>query len=51
MQAYDHLGEAGVTVYFVKTDCFVIPTETEAKAREVSSFDQGIGSWRASAIR
>ena len=35
-------------MYSVKTDCFTIPAESEAKAREVLSFDQGIGSWRVS---
>ena len=48
MQAYDILDKAGVKMYSVKTDCFTIPTESEAKAREVLSFDQGIGSWRVS---
>ena len=44
MQAYDALTEAGVKMYSVKTDCFTIPAECEAKAREVLTFDQGIGS-------
>ena len=35
-------------MYSVKTDCFTIPAECEAKARKVLSFDQGIGSWRVS---
>ena len=48
MKAHDILAEAGVKMYSVKTDCFTIPAESEAKAREVLSFDQGIGSWRVS---
>lgn len=48
MQAYDALAEAGVKMYSVKTDCFTISAEYEAKAREVLTFDQGIGSWRVS---
>ena len=48
MQAYDRLDQAGVKIYSAKTDCFTIPAESEAKAREVLSFDQGIGSCRAS---
>ncbi len=48
MQAYDALTEAGVKMYSVKTDCFTILAECEAKAREVLTFDQGIGSWRVS---
>jgi len=48
MQAYDALASAGVKMYSVKTDCFTIPVEGEAKAREVLTFDQGIGSWRVS---
>ncbi len=48
MQAYDKLSESGVKIHSVKTDCFAIPAEREAKAREVLSFDQGIGSWRVS---
>ena len=48
MKAHDLLAEAGVKMYSVKTDCFTIPAESEAKAREVLSFDQGIGSWRVS---
>ena len=47
-QAYDSLDKAGVNMYSVKTDCFTIPAESEAKAREVLSFDQGVGSWRVS---
>ena len=48
MKAYNRLTEAGVKMYSVKTDCFTIPFDSEAKAREVLSFDQGIGSWRVS---
>ena len=55
MQAYDALTEAGVKMYSVKTDCFTILAECEAKAREVLAFappgvprNQGIGSWRVS---
>ena len=33
MQAYDILNKAGVNMYSVKTDCFTIPAESEAKAR------------------
>ena len=46
MQAYDRLDQTGVKIYSVKPDCFTIPAESEAKAREVLSFDSGIGSWR-----
>ena len=45
MQAYNRLGQAGVTMYSVKTDCFTIPAESEAKAPEVLAFDQGSGTW------
>ncbi len=48
MQAYDLLAGAGVKVFSVKTDCFVIRVEDEAKARELLSFEQGIGTWRVS---
>jgi hypothetical protein len=48
MNAYDCLAEAGVKMFSVKTDCFTIPIDCEAKAREVLAFDQGIGSWRVS---
>ncbi len=48
MQAYDRLDEAGVKVVSVKTDCFTIPAECEAKARELLTFDQGFGTWRVS---
>ncbi len=48
MQACDILDKAGVNMYSVKTDCSTIPAESEANAREVLSFDQGIGSWRVS---
>ena len=48
MQAYDILNKAGVKMYSITTDCFTIPAESEAKARGVLSFDQGIGSWRFS---
>ena len=48
MKAHDLLAEAGVKMYSVKTDCFTIPAESEAKARDVLSFDQGVGSWRVS---
>ena len=48
MQAYDALTEAGVKLYSVKTDCFTISAECEAKARDVLTFEQGIGSWRVS---
>ena len=48
MQAYDSLDQAGVEIYSVKTDCFTVPAESEATARDVLSFGQGIGSWRVS---
>ena len=48
MQAYDRLTAAGVKMCSVKTDCFTIPAASEATARELLSFDQGIGSWRVS---
>jgi hypothetical protein len=32
----------------VKTDCFTIPAECEATAREILNFESGIGSWRVS---
>jgi hypothetical protein len=48
MDAYDRLVDAGVKMHSVKTDCFTIPAECEAKAREVLAFDQGIGTWRVS---
>ena len=48
MQAYDALAEANVKVTSVKTDCFTIPAKDEAKARELLTFDQGIGTWRVS---
>jgi hypothetical protein len=48
MKAYDSLASAGVKMFSVKTDCFTIPVEFEAKAREVLAFDNGIGSWRVS---
>ena len=48
MRAYDALAEASVRMHSVNTDCFTIPAECEAKAREVLAFDQGIGSWRVS---
>ena len=32
----------------MKTDCFTIPADCEAKARGILAFDQGIGSWRVS---
>ena len=48
MQAYDLLAGAGVKVFSVKTDCFVIEAKAEAKARELLTFDQGIGTWRVS---
>jgi hypothetical protein len=38
MQAYDRLNESGVKMYSDKTDCFTIPTESEAVAREVFKF-------------
>ncbi len=47
-QAYDLLAGAGVQVFSVKTDCFVIRAENEAKARELLTFEQGIGTWRVS---
>ena len=48
MQAYDLLAGAGVKVFSVKTDCFVIEAKAEAKARELLTFDKGIGTWRVS---
>jgi len=48
MQAYDRLVEANIKVVSVKTDCFTIPAEDEAKARELLIFEQGIGTWRVS---
>ena len=48
MQAYDAFAEANVKVTSVKTDCFTIPADCEAKARELLAFDQGIGTWRVS---
>ena len=48
MQAYDALAEANVKVTSVKTDCFTIPAKDEAKARELLTFDQGMGTWRVS---
>jgi hypothetical protein len=48
MNAYDRLVEANIKVVSVKTDCFTIPVECEAMARELLSFDQGIGTWRVS---
>ena len=40
MQAYDALTTGGTQVFSVKTDCFVVKAEDEAKAREVLTFDQ-----------
>lgn len=48
MQAYDALTEANVKITSVKTDCFTIPAECEQVARQLLSFDQGIGTWRVS---
>ncbi len=48
MQAYDLLAGAGVQVFSVKTDCFVVKAQDEAKARELLTFDQGIGAWTVS---
>ena len=48
MQAYDLLADVGVQVFSVKTDCFVVKAQDEAKARELLTFDKGIGSWRVS---
>ncbi len=48
MKAYDCLESVGVKMFSVKTDCFKIPAECEAKAREVLAFDSGIGSLRVS---
>ena len=48
MQADDRLAEADVRMVSVKTDCFTIRAEDEAKARELLTFDQGIGTWRVS---
>ena len=49
-EAYDLLTnpDHNVRVYSVKTDCFVIDAKNEAKARELLTFEQGIGSWRVS---
>ena len=50
MQAYDLLTnpDHNVRVFSVKTDCFVIEAKDEAKARELLTFEQGIGTWRVS---
>ena len=48
MQAYDALTKASVKITSAKTDCFTIPAECEAKARELLTFDQGLGTWRVS---
>ena len=48
MQAYDLLDGAGVKVFSVKTDCFVVKAQDEAKTRELLTFEQGIGTWRVS---
>ncbi len=50
MRAYDLLTnpDIGVPVFSVKTDCFVVEAQDEAKARELLTFDKGIGSWRVS---
>ena len=50
MQAYDLLTnpDHDVRVFSVKTDCFVIDAKNEAKARELLTFEQGIGTWRVS---
>ena len=48
MQAYDLLADVGVQVFSVKTDCFVLKAQDEAKARKLLTFDKGIGSWRVS---
>ena len=44
-QAYDALAEANVKATSVTTDCFTIPAKDDAKARELLTFDQGIGAW------
>ena len=48
MQAYDALTTGGIQVFSVKTDCFGVKAEDEAKARELLAFEQGIGTWRVS---
>jgi hypothetical protein len=48
MRAYDQLTEAHSKIFSVKTDCFTIEPECEAKAREILNFDAGFGTWRVS---
>ena len=48
MNAYDRLIEANINVVSVKTDCFTIPAKDEQLARQILTFDQGIGTWRVS---
>ncbi len=50
MEAFDLLTKVdnNVRVYSVKTDCFVIEAKNEKKARELLTFEQGIGTWRVS---
>ena len=50
MRAYDLLTKVdnNVRVFSVKTDCFAVRAEDEAKARELLTFDQGVGTWRVS---
>ena len=42
----DLLKENGVDVYTVKTDALTIPQSQVERAKEVLSWDEGIGSWR-----
>ncbi len=48
MQAYDVHAGAGVKVFSVKTDCFLVKAKDEAKTRELLTFEEGIGTWRVS---
>ena len=42
----DLLKENGVDVYTVKTDALTIPQSQVERAKEVSNWDEGVGSWR-----
>ena len=46
--SFDILKDNDISIYSVKTDCFVIKSQDLDKAKSLLNFDNGLGSWRLS---
>ena len=47
-EAYAKLTQAGITVYSVKTDAFIIDARNVSRVQELLDFNTNVGGWRVS---